>query len=221
MLQRLWSRTGCLTTVFSLVAALSSLIAQPLPQYSTRQRTQLESLRQTFEQRQTENYRQAVQLATRLGRPIDPINFGKGRVSVLHGIDDAGNLLYGTTSSVTQAGISARTSSLYAGGSLGVNLSGSSATVKDRLGYWEVGVPRATHIELNGRITQVDNAANTRGNDAEEHATHVAVPFGHAPDGVDDRPVHQTEVADLCRYLDGRDAVEQPVETVGGEALEP
>ena len=174
MLQRLWSRTGCLTTVFSLVAALSSLIAQPLPQYSTRQRTQLETLRQTFEQRQTENYRQAIQLATRLGRPIDPINFGKGRVSVLHGVDDAGNLLYGTTSSVTQAGISTRTSSLYAGGSLGVNLSGSSATVKDRLGYWEVGVPRATHIELNGRITQVDNAANTRGNDAEEHATHVA-----------------------------------------------
>lgn len=172
MLQRLWSRTGWLT-VFLGISAIMLSQAQSLPQYSTQQRSRLESLRQTFEQTQTENYRQAVRLATRLGRPIGPVSYGNGRVSVLHGLDDLGNLLYVTTNSVTQAAVSTRTSSLYAGGSLGLNLSGNSASVKDRLGYWEVSRPLLTHVELKGRVIQSDNASGNSTGDAGEHATHV------------------------------------------------
>ncbi|MFD2936025.1 S8 family serine peptidase [Spirosoma flavum] len=170
MPQRLWSRTGWLTVFWGL-AAITLLPAQSLPQYSSQQRSQQRELQRTIEQVQTENYRQAVAQAQRLNRPINQLS-PSGRVVKLRGINSRGELLYDATYSTTKAAISTHTNSLYAGGSLGVALSGS--TLKDKLGVWDGGKVRDTHVEFrNGtsgsRVVQVDNATTL-----VSHSTHVA-----------------------------------------------
>ena len=90
---------------------------------------------------------------------------------MLRGISNTGELLYDATYSATQAAISTRTNSLYAGGSLGVSLSGS--TLKDKLGIWDGGKVRSTHVEFSSgtssRVAQIDNATTL-----SSHATHVS-----------------------------------------------
>ncbi|UFH56242.1 S8 family serine peptidase [Spirosoma sp. KNUC1025] len=107
-----------------------------------------------------------------MGRPLREVR-SNGQVLALAGIDTLGNLLYYTTHvGNSQAAVSIGTASLYAGGSLGLNLSGSSASVQNKLGIWDGGAVRATHVELTGRITQVDKASTVASD--EEHPTHVA-----------------------------------------------
>jgi hypothetical protein len=160
------------STLFLLLIS-TCLVAQPqpLPQYSARQQAIQKGLQQAIGQFQTGNYRQAVVEAKRLNRPLEQRS-PTGKVRILHGISATGELLYYTTYSTTQAAISTRTNSLYAGGSLGVSLSGS--TLKDKLGIWDGGKVRSTHVEFrNGtaasRVTQIDNAT-----DLSSHATHVS-----------------------------------------------
>lgn len=57
---------------------------------------------------------------------------------------------------------------LWAGGGLGLNLTGSGVTV----GIWDGGPVRSTHQELSGRVTVVD------GGTPADHATHVAGTIG-------------------------------------------
>lgn len=165
MKQRLWFLTGLLVS-----AGTSFLFAQPLPQYTPQQRAQQRELLKTVAQAQAANYEQAVTVARRLNRPIEQFH-PNGRVVRLRGISLRGELLYDATYSATQQGVTTRTNSLYAGGSLGVSLSGS--TLRDRLGIWDGGKVRNTHVEFrNGtgsRVTQVDNAGTL-----SEHSTHVA-----------------------------------------------
>lgn len=60
-----------------------------------------------------------------------------------------------------------RAKRLYPGGSLGLELTGQDIEV----GVWEAegGIPLASHLDLNGKITVIDGA-----NDVTFHATHVA-----------------------------------------------
>lgn len=169
MSQRLWSRAGWLTTFLGLTA-IPFLTAQPLPQYSSLQRSQQKELQKTIEKTQTDNYRQAIAKAQQLNRPIQQIS-PSGRVVMLRGITPTGELLYDATYSTTKAGISTHTNALYTGGTLGVSLSGSTLT--DKLGIWDGGKVRDTHIEFRtgtgSRVVQVDNATTL-----SSHATHVA-----------------------------------------------
>ena len=149
---------------------VSPLTAQFLPQYSRQQRIQQVDLQKNLTRFQTENYRQALTEARRLNRPVEQRT--NGTVLVLRGISERGELLYDATYSATRAAQTTRTTSLYAGGSLGVSLSGSTLT--DKLGIWDGGKVRSTHAEFrNGasgsRVTQVDNAATF-----DSHASHVA-----------------------------------------------
>lgn len=57
-----------------------------------------------------------------------------------------------------------RTNTMYPAGSLGLSVSGAGITA----GVWDGSAVRATHVELTGRVTQMD--ANT---DFSSHATHV------------------------------------------------
>lgn len=169
MFQRLWSRTTCLT-VFLGITTVPLLTAQSLPQYSSLQRIQQKALQKTIEQVQSANYALAVAKAQQLNRPIQQIS-PSGRVVQLRGISSTGELLYDATYSTTKAGISTHTNSLYAGGSLGVALSGS--TLVDKLGVWDGGKVRDTHVEFrNGtgsRVVQVDGSTTL-----VSHSTHVA-----------------------------------------------
>ena len=152
-----------------------SLLAQPLPQYSVAQRNQLQLLSQTITQERALNYRKAVAVAQKQGRALaEPA--GNGLTRYLRGIDEqTGNLLYDVVDFNARAAATTRTNSLYAGGSLGVNLNGSSAAVRNRLGVWDGGLVYAAHPELVNRVTQQDNPTRTdRENEDVYHATHVS-----------------------------------------------
>ncbi|CCG98444.1 peptidase S8/S53 subtilisin kexin sedolisin [Fibrella aestuarina BUZ 2] len=152
----------------------SSVLAQPLPQYSAAQRSRLQALQQTLSQEQTSNYQRALTVATQRGRQaIEPA--GNGHVQILRGIDEiTGNLLYDISFTNVRAAETTRTTSLYSGGSLGVNLRGGSASVKDRLGMWEIAATYTGHPEFQGRVVQQDITSSIdREADDVNHATHV------------------------------------------------
>jgi hypothetical protein len=105
----------------------------------------------------------ALRIARRFGYPV--YSAGDGVESALYGFDDAGMLEYNTTSNAISA-IAIRTDQVHPGGGAGLNLTGNGRT----LGVWEVSRPRTTHVELTGRITQIDNSNQAIG----DHATHVS-----------------------------------------------
>jgi hypothetical protein len=149
----------------------TALTAQPLPQYSVQQRAQQLDLQKSLTTLDLTNYQQALTEARRLNRPVEQRR-ADGTVLLLRGISERGELLYDATYSVVRAAQTTRTTSLYAGGSLGVSLSGSTLT--DKLAQWDGGKVRSSHVEFrNGasasRVTQVDNATTF-----DSHASHVA-----------------------------------------------
>jgi hypothetical protein len=93
----------------------------------------------------------------------------KGNIALLVGVDGFGLPLYLATESNIIAAATIGTSSLWTGGSTGLNLSGSSINVKDKLAIWDGGRVRATHVELNGRVVQRDAPSAI-----SDHSTHVA-----------------------------------------------
>lgn len=101
--------------------------------------------------------------------------FVKGKkgniIATLVDVDDFGLPLYHVADNNIIAAATIGTNKLWPGGSTGLNLTGSSNNVKDKLAIWEAqsGRPRSTHVELAGRILQKDNPANV-----SDHATHVA-----------------------------------------------
>jgi len=92
-------------------------------------------------------------------------------IGVLVDVDGLGIPMYHITDNNITAAATIGTNQLWAGGSTGLNLSGSSNNMKDKMGLWEAGnaKPLSTHVELTGRILQKDNPTTIN-----DHATHVA-----------------------------------------------
>lgn len=171
MQERFRFRIKCYLACLLTGTTVTALMAQSLPQYSTQQRVQQLDLQRNLTTVEARNYQQALTKARQLNRPIEQRR-ADGTVLVLRGISERGELLYDATYSATRAAQSTRTTSLYAGGSLGVSLSGSTLT--DKLGIWDGGKVRDTHVEFrNGtsesRVKQADNASTF-----DSHATHVS-----------------------------------------------
>jgi hypothetical protein len=165
--------SGLLAFLSSTV--LAPVLAQPLPQYSTEQRARQQAVQQTLSQQQAANYQKALAVMKRQGRAeIEPA--GSGQIRVLRGLDEeTGNLLYDISHTNVRAANTTRTSSLWGGGSLGVDLNGSSPTVRTRLGMWEIGGTYVAHPEFQNRVIQQDNATATNRSGGDiNHATHVA-----------------------------------------------
>jgi Subtilase family/GEVED domain/Secretion system C-terminal sorting domain len=113
-------------------------------------------------------YAQLQTLARQKG--WDMVRTGKnGAITTLVGIDAFGMPLYLSTQNNIIAAATIGTNTLWPGGSSGLNLSGSSASVKDKLAIWDGGKVRSTHQELTGRVVQRDNVTLI-----SDHSTHVA-----------------------------------------------
>ncbi|MFN8353755.1 MAG: S8 family serine peptidase [Spirosomataceae bacterium] len=119
-------------------------------------------------QRANTHQKELVQLSQENNWPLRQ-TFSDGRVMALQGIDEHGLPIYFTTHNNAQAAYTNRTTSLYFGGSIGVNLKGNSSSVINKLGLWDDGKPLTTHQEFGSRIRMNDN--NTT---ITNHATHVA-----------------------------------------------
>ncbi|MDI9363654.1 MAG: S8 family serine peptidase [Flavobacterium sp.] len=91
-----------------------------------------------------------------------------GNQAYLVGVTPNGLPKYYTTYNNTVAAATTRANQLWAGGASGLNLSGSSAFLKNKLAVWDGGKVLATHKELIGRITQKDNTTPVI-----LHTTHV------------------------------------------------
>lgn len=172
-MQHLFFRFRRLSIIPLLALSVTFALAQPRPlnQYSDQQKTQQIALQKTLTQLEQANYQLAQAEAIRLKRPLIE-RLGDGTVRMLRGITERGELLYETTYSNLQAGITTKTNALYAGGSLGLSLSGSTLT--DKLGIWDGGKVRSTHVEFRNtagasRVTQIDNASTF-----DSHASHVS-----------------------------------------------
>lgn len=97
-------------------------------------------------------------------------NTKNGGLAALTGIDDQGYPIYTTTYNNIVAAATTGTNKLWPGGVSGLNLSGSSASVRGKLGVWDGGRARPTHVELNGRINNKESGSVA----ISDHTTHVS-----------------------------------------------
>jgi hypothetical protein len=152
------------TALSFLILAGSTARAQVPP-------TNISVLRSSIQDVQTKNLAQQQQLtqtALLRGWPL-VIASKKGHNLYLHGIDLFGKPVYIATVDNIISAATIRTNQLYSGGKLGLSLSGSSNNVKGKIAIWDEGLVRPTHVELTGRVIQVDNSPTL-----SDHSTHVS-----------------------------------------------
>lgn len=113
------------------------------------------------------NFAKAMTMAKERGWSLSYRN-KNGNLAVLVGMDDFGYPKYYVTNSNTIAAATTRANQLWPGGGSGLNLTGGSANMKNKLGVWDGGGVFSSHVELAGRITQKDNPSATI-----DHATHT------------------------------------------------
>lgn len=128
----------------------------------------LEMASRNYRAVENENYAKALKLAKDKGWSLT-IQSSNGRKAVLVGVDAIGHPKYYISQNNSVAAATTKTNQLWPGGSTGLNLSGSSAGLKNKIGIWDEGKILTTHVELTGRVTQKDNASSLA-----DHATHVA-----------------------------------------------
>jgi Subtilase family/PKD domain/Secretion system C-terminal sorting domain len=103
----------------------------------------------------------AIEYAIAHNLPIRQ-EFADGTIMEIQYLDESGKPLYYKTFNA-EASFTTGTDKLYAGSDLGLALSGLGIKV----GIWDAGLPRATHIEFENRV-QIVEGSNVSG-----HATHV------------------------------------------------
>ncbi|AYL98816.1 S8 family serine peptidase [Mucilaginibacter celer] len=114
------------------------------------------------------SYNKAVSLAQTHGWTLVRHN-RKGNLIILQGVNKLGFPVYLTTHNNTTAAATVGTNNLQPGGSLGLNLSGSSDFLAGKLAIWDGGSVYRAHQEFAGKtITLKNNAA------ISDHSSHVA-----------------------------------------------
>ncbi|UHG91045.1 S8/S53 family peptidase [Spirosoma oryzicola] len=117
---------------------------------------------------------QTRRLARKYNWPIYS-DYSRNRRLILQEIDPAGEPIYYTLHNA-EAASGTRTQSLYKGGSLQLNLSGSSSTLIGKVGLWDGGQALASHQEFPSTdvpstviLQQMDKAT-----ELNDHTTHLA-----------------------------------------------
>ena len=174
-----WMRVFCnqkivVLTAFLLTIILSNISAQSsenqhnIPVQNTSEKS-LRKMAKSFKSDAKNTFKKTLQLAKQHNWILQK-TLPDGGIIALQSIDEFENPVYYITHGQISASACTRTNSLYTGGSLGVNLSGASSVVKDKLGIWDGGLVRSTHKELGvNRIKQIDAPPYIN-----EHTTHLA-----------------------------------------------
>lgn len=130
--------------------------------------TALDNAARGIRLRERSEYTKALSMAKQRNWPLI-INSRNGARATLVGVDAFNFPKYYITHNNSIAAATTRTNQLWPGGASGLNLSGSSANMKNKIAIWDGGTILSSHVELTGRITQKDNPPAT-----DNHATHVA-----------------------------------------------
>jgi hypothetical protein len=152
-----------------IIAAAAMLLTAPTLLAQTKTQTEL-LLRTARDHREKEakNFQRALVLAKEKNWPLSFKTPGNN-IAFLTGVDSQGYPIYTSTENNSDAAATVGANQLYAGGSLGISLSGSSANMKGKMGIWDGGRVMESHTELIGRVTQKDGVSTF-----SDHATHVA-----------------------------------------------
>ena len=94
-----------------------------------------------------------LRVAKQKGWPLS-ITLKNNHQAILYGINAKGIPLYVSTNENIISAATIGTNQLWPGGNTGLNLNGSSASVKGKIAEWDEAKPRPTHVELTGRVTQ-------------------------------------------------------------------
>ena len=128
----------------------------------------LKNAAQGISLKERSEYTKALSLAKQRNWPLS-IRSKDGRMATLIGVDAFNFPKYFVTQNNSIAAATTRANQLWPGGASGLNLSGSSANLKNKIGIWDGGAVLQNHVELTGRVTQKDIPTST-----DNHATHVA-----------------------------------------------
>ncbi|GHA63278.1 hypothetical protein GCM10007389_14680 [Pontibacter akesuensis] len=150
------------------MAASTSAVAQRGLTPTRANTKELQRIATSAEKEYRANRAKALELAKARGWVIEK-TYKDGTFISLQGIDATGLPIYYITYNNANAAATTQTDQLWAGGSLGLSLSGSGSSVANKLAVWDGGGVRVSHQELAGRVIQKDKP-----DEANEHATHVA-----------------------------------------------
>lgn len=128
----------------------------------------LQRIAATAEKNYKISHAKALDLAHQNGWMIEK-TYADGTHIALQGLNAKGLPVYYITYNNTLSAVTTRTDQLWTGGTLGLNLSGTGASVANKMAIWDGGRVRETHQELVGRIDLKDKAS-----EISDHATHVA-----------------------------------------------
>ena len=153
--------------LFSVFLFPFLLAAQSQELYDATQRANIKKVAQLLENQSKTEQAKITTMAKKYNWPLRQV-FSDGSVMILNGVSETGQPLYEVTYSNRAAAQTTRTDALYEGGGLGLNLTGGTSELREKLAVWDGGNVLNIHVELIGRVRQVDNASTV-----DEHATHV------------------------------------------------
>ena len=157
---------GIIAAIPMFLLAANTFAQRPIEPLSDP--TASKQLAQVLKKSSEENYKRALEKARRFNLPISMKDEKTMQEAYLTGIDDNGFLQYTTTYNNIDASTTSGAIHLWPGGRSGLNLAGAYDQLRDRLGIWDGGGLRNTHVELIGRI-------DYRGTGSlSDHGTHVA-----------------------------------------------
>lgn len=163
---RLAENQGCKLIAFFFALFLSTdLFGQQPPAANEKE---LNALSVTANSAFVKSRQQAIALAKSHNWAISR-KTKNGGIQVLQGINKRGFPIYFTTDDNVISAATTSTNTVQPGGSLGLNLSGSSALLNNKIAVWDGGAVYRLHQEFSGKtITTGDTSS------VIDHATHVA-----------------------------------------------
>ena len=111
----------------------------------------------------------AITLAKKFNWPLTKKN-RNGDIFLLQGVDRLGFPIYLRTYNNTTAAATTQTNTVQPGGSLNLNLSGSSSFLNGKLAIWDGGSVYTAHQEFAGKTITLHDASSA----VMDHSTHVA-----------------------------------------------
>ncbi|GAB3919756.1 hypothetical protein GCM10028827_00230 [Mucilaginibacter myungsuensis] len=138
------------------------------PLVSASKQTQLISMAREESDTFQANYQQALSQAQIHGWPVRQQTKNGGLI-MLQGVNERGFPLYLRTDNNATSAITTGTVAVQPGGVLGLNLTGSSANLQNKLAIWDGGWVLGTHQEFAGKTVSFRD----QGGSVIEHATHV------------------------------------------------
>lgn len=149
-----------------LIVGSFLLINSATSQIATRKQVLLEAAK-NLDAEARYAYSSAIIKAKEKGWSISYTSRNKNKTSLM-GLDFFGQPIYYTAFTDPVQTITINTNKVWPSGSTGLNLSGASDSLTNKIAIWDEGGVRNTHKEMAGRVTQKDNVTGS-----VDHSTHV------------------------------------------------